>query len=233
MKPRKSHSGFTLIELLVVIAIIGLLLGILVPVLSRARESGRVIVCSSTLRSLFTVHYSYFAEYGELLPDSIQDPEMRPWYTFDYVRTRLGLAPLSQEYKIPSAPQEYKPSYPRKFICPSASYALANGEGGLYPINRSYGVNVHVYYLPVTVRRRLFKETAEHVCLADALDWWFAHGHCDTYLTYGERWIGGSPYPTLGTPAFRHFDRANAIYWDGHCQRVDPNEMKDGLRIWD
>lgn len=47
-----SHGGFTLIELLVVIAIIGLLLSILVPSLSSARERGRATVCLAHLRTL-------------------------------------------------------------------------------------------------------------------------------------------------------------------------------------
>jgi prepilin-type N-terminal cleavage/methylation domain-containing protein len=47
-----NSSGFTLIELLVVIAIIALLMAILIPVASAARERGQRVVCLSNLRQL-------------------------------------------------------------------------------------------------------------------------------------------------------------------------------------
>lgn len=56
---RRSLRGFTLIELLIVIAIIALLISILLPALSAAREEGRRVMCLNNMRSLGTAMEQY------------------------------------------------------------------------------------------------------------------------------------------------------------------------------
>jgi len=66
MKDKKV--GFTLIELLVVIAIIALLMGILIPTLSRVRETAKRAVCSSQVKQVGVAMTAYTSDYDGRMP---------------------------------------------------------------------------------------------------------------------------------------------------------------------
>lgn len=66
MTSSRSHPvGFTLIELLVVVAVVGILLGLLLPALGRARISARMVECASGIRQLAMINDLYAQDHDE------------------------------------------------------------------------------------------------------------------------------------------------------------------------
>jgi len=74
----KAPRAFTLIELLVVIAVIAVLASLMLPAMSRARESARKQLCASNLRQLYMAWTYYATDNDGYLPpardysDSVQ-----------------------------------------------------------------------------------------------------------------------------------------------------------------
>ncbi len=94
-----NRRGFTLIELLVVMAIIAILVAMLFPVFSSAREKARQTACSSNLHQIGVAFGMYLQDYNEKMP-SRQDLKSslsggyHPWTGWPQTDPRSGWAAL-------------------------------------------------------------------------------------------------------------------------------------------
>jgi prepilin-type N-terminal cleavage/methylation domain-containing protein/prepilin-type processing-associated H-X9-DG protein len=83
MKLRKEKNGFTLIELLVVVAIISVLIALLLPALSSAREQAWKVECMSNLGQIGKALYGYGEENAGCLPPYwVSDFPLVNWVTY-------------------------------------------------------------------------------------------------------------------------------------------------------
>ncbi len=105
----RKHVAFTLIELLVVIAIIAILMGILMPVLHKARESAKDITCRSNLRQIGLGASLYAEAWDQRVPRSCGGANPA-WY--ELFMSFLAQKPVDNDYR---SVRIYRcPSYPDK-----------------------------------------------------------------------------------------------------------------------
>jgi len=72
------QRGFTLLELLVVIAILGMLIGLLLPSLTRARAQARDTQCLNRLRGIYVAHLTYLQD-NRFFPPLNNDENEGAW----------------------------------------------------------------------------------------------------------------------------------------------------------
>ncbi len=146
---QNSNQGFTLIELLVVMAIIAILAGLLLPALSRAKESAQLTKCLSNLRQIGLGMKMYADDnFGTLPPRDNQQflpPSQQTGNNLQFYPPALGgkdSAPsITFTAKATNRPlYRYVPAF-EVFRCPTdkgqkfpAGYGYNNGSSSSGPL---------------------------------------------------------------------------------------------------
>ncbi len=114
MQSPTMRRAFTLVELLVVIGIIAVLISILLPSLSKAREAAKRVACASNLRSIGQAIAIYATENKSQIPLGTNSDGYQASY---FIAIRVG-----SETRWPTWGVLYKSNYmksPQYFYCPS------------------------------------------------------------------------------------------------------------------
>jgi prepilin-type N-terminal cleavage/methylation domain-containing protein/prepilin-type processing-associated H-X9-DG protein len=143
----RHYNGFTLVELLVVISIIALLLAVLMPALSKAREMGKAIVCKSRLNQIGLATMLYVEDNSGYYPCG----KMWNWTAPGNILPPQRLAKyisLQKEKKnwVWTCPSDKNPWHPTVFPFATMpfvyylSYAMSGGMNAPYTYSLGYGV---------------------------------------------------------------------------------------------
>ena len=210
---RRIGWAFTLIELLVVIAIIAILAGLLLPALSRAKESGRASMCVSNLRQIGVASATYSLDFNGHLPS------FRDW-----LYTKQGDLTSGRLYPYVNS----KPVY----LCPTDKIELSSrrrqipppSTGGFGSVSRprdfSYPMNCGI-------------------CHATDLSTFLEPTKTLLYL---EAYLATNDYTGIVGPSFdvrsialRHGNRGHVILADNHIVKIDKkiyDEAAKTKRFW-
>ena len=131
MENKKRGAGFTLIELLVVVGIIGLLAGLIMPALGKAREQARSSFCINNLKQLYMAVEMYRDSNDQIFPYAQNMPK-DPLTIRAYPAINVALQPYLKSAYIFKCPDDTGQIWPDQCGSSTAGWSYFSNEGSSY-----------------------------------------------------------------------------------------------------
>jgi prepilin-type processing-associated H-X9-DG protein/prepilin-type N-terminal cleavage/methylation domain-containing protein len=231
---RDRFKAFTLVELLVVIGIIALLISILLPALSKARQQAMSLKCLSNLRQCGMATFMYCNDHHNMMPyptTTLGEPYL--WFNAldPYLRSLINTNPGTGV----ASDRSYTPYKQCPVYETFGTLKTSGGQDTVLGYTRTYKMNSDL--------RHNFKPTLGVSPLAPSTSATYSPARItevprSTNFVYlgdgiGMDYSGQIPSdfdsgqfseevndPTQTPPALRHMNGANILFVDGHAENV-------------
>ena len=222
-----KRTAFTLVELLVVIAVIAILAALLLPALSRGKDAAQRIKCVSNLHQLGLATQMYWDENrGDCFRWNNGPSGTGTLFWFGWIASAAN--PEGQRAFDPAQGALYPYLQGRGIeVCPSLNYALAQFKLKATGTTYGYGYNLHLS-VPTTqppIKISRVTHPTDIALLADAAQVNTFQPPASKSNPLLEEFYYVSNNRSEATAHFRHAQRANALFCDGH---VAPERMDTG-----
>ncbi len=216
-------AGFTLVELLVVIGIIAILIAMLLPALTRARESAQSLVCLSNLRTQGQFLQLYLQDSRGFIAPPVRDAgsvygnalaRSHWWYLLKYGIHLVDLTdPIDDSgQSVMRCPSDTHP-YPARLQnnVPKEYYKKV--------LATSYGVNGNLTYGTV-FRINQVHSPSTKIYVADSV--YVPGGSTDGIRVFPQSSRALQLDSFRSGIGFRHSKGYNALFFDGHAEHIQP-----------
>lgn len=207
---RLSNDGFTLIEVLVVISIVSLLIAILLPALSKARMSARILRCQANLRQMHVGWEAYAADNaGYYAPADLAGTS--PWWMgiWQYRYTNYLHRLTRQNSDLNS--ELWKTTI---LYCPLADNAILARPSGSYVVNAFLGGTYDAAGNETTRHDQSYSRhrVGSIIHTSSTMLW------VDSGVKSRTNLDAANPYPYVEDGSYRHNGKVSMVFADGHVK---------------